>query len=126
MKTLLLVGAGSMLGGILRYVISGMMQGKTPGAFPLGTLIVNLTGCLIIGILLSLVLRSGLAHAWRMFLAAGFCGGFTTFSAFSMETLILYNAGQVSLAVWYVLASVAGGLLMTLGGYVLCDHVVAG
>lgn len=116
MRALLFIGAGSFLGGILRYLLSLAIR---PGAagFPTGTLAVNVIGCFCIGIVFGLFDRGQISHEWRMFLATGFLGGFTTFSAFSNETFALLRDGQVGCALLYVAASVLLGLSATWGAY---------
>lgn len=117
MKILLTVGTGSFIGGILRYSLSQFVQAKTLSAFPFGTLIVNLTGCFVIGLVLALSERTTMNAEWRLFLATGICGGFTTFSAFSSETFSLLRDGQIWYASAYVIASIALGVLATFIGY---------
>ncbi len=116
MKLILLIGAGSFLGGISRYLLSLAVQTKT-AVFPTGTLAVNIIGCLCIGIVFGLFDRGQISHEWRMFLATGFLGGFTTFSAFSNETFILFRDGQVGCALLYVGLSVVLGLSATYFAY---------
>ena len=117
LKILLLVGSGSFLGGIFRYLIATLFIHRHPHNFPWGTWIVNILGCLLIGILYGYSMRWPMAAQWRMFLAIGVLGGFTTFSAFSIETLTLYENGRILSAVLYVLSSVLIGLLATGFGY---------
>jgi CrcB protein len=119
MKLILIVGIGSFLGGILRYVLSLFVQSKFPSHFPFGTLSVNLIGCLIIGIVLSCSERSIMSSDWKLFLATGICGGFTTYSAFSGETFSMLREGQYGPAGAYIVASVALGVLFTFLGYLL-------
>ena len=116
MKLLLLIGGGSFIGGISRYLMARMIQDRVFSAFPYGTLGVNILGCLIIGLVVGLSERSNLPAEWRLFLATGFCGGFTTFSAFSNETIGLLRDGQLWSASIYVVASVALGLVATFAG----------
>lgn len=116
MKLLILIGAGSFIGGICRYLSTQFIQNKFLSAFPYGTLWVNVTGCFIIGLIFGLSEKANLPAEWRLFLATGFCGGFTTFSAFSNETLALLRDGQFWSAAWYVAASVFLGLLATFAG----------
>jgi len=76
-RTLLLVGTGGFLGSISRYLVSRFVQNSIPSSFPYGTFFVNIAGCLLIGIIYGLSERSSLlTPGWRLFLAAGFCGGF--------------------------------------------------
>ncbi len=116
MKLILFIGAGSFLGGIVRYLLSFLVQPKA-AVFPWGTLTVNIIGCLCIGLVFGLFDRGQLSHEWRMVLATGFLGGFTTFSAFSNETFMMLRDGQIGYALLYVAASVIVGLLATWAGY---------
>lgn len=91
LKAIIAVGLGSCTGGILRYLVSKLSDSVTDGRFPLGTLAVNLAGCLIIGILSALAEKGGIANAnVRLFLTVGICGGFTTFSTFMNESFQWY------------------------------------
>ena len=94
-KTLLLVGTGGFLGSISRFLASRFIQENFPQAFPLGTFLVNITGCFLIGLIYGFSERSSLlTSGWKMFLAVGFCGGFTTFSTFANENLALLRDGE--------------------------------
>lgn len=119
MRLLLFIGIGSFVGGVLRYLTAQWVQGKFLSAFPFGTLGVNIAGCLAIGLVFGLSERSSLPMEWRLFLATGLCGGFTTFSAFSNETLALLRDGQYGYAATYVVASVLLGLLATFIGFTI-------
>jgi CrcB protein len=104
---------------MLRYVVSQQVQKGFLTTFPYGTLSVNILGCFLIGLVFALSDRGGLSQDWRLFLATGICGGFTTFSAFSNETLALLRDGQFLYAGLYVTLSVVLGLLATFFGYSL-------
>jgi CrcB protein len=117
MKLILTIGAGSFIGGILRYLLSQFIQTKFLSTFPFGTLSVNIIGCLAIGLIYGLSDRGNLTQEWRLFLATGICGGFTTFSSFSNETFGLLRDGQYLYAFTYILASVIFGLLATFAGF---------
>ncbi len=119
MKIILAIGTGSFIGGISRYLLSQSVQSKFLSSFPFGTLVVNLTGCFIIGIVFGLSDRSSMSQEWRLFLATGLLGGFTTFSAFANETISMLRDGQFVYASLYIVASVAIGLLLTYVGYSL-------
>jgi CrcB protein len=119
MKTLLIIGTGGFIGSIFRYLVSKSVQEKFTTAFPFGTLSVNILGCFLIGVVLSWSERGGLNADWRMFLATGICGGFTTFSAFSNETLALMRDGQWIYAGVYIAFSIITGLAATFTGYSL-------
>ena len=119
MKELLVVSAGSFIGGGLRYLLSQFIHGKTLSVFPFGTLGVNLLGCFLIGLVLGFSEKGNIGIEWRLFLATGILGGFTTFSAFSLETISLFRDGQLGYAALYIGCSVAIGLLATLIGFSL-------
>jgi CrcB protein len=117
-RTILLVGAGGFLGAVSRWLLSLVVQPRGT-VFPVATLTVNIVGCLCIGLVFGLFDRGGLSHEWRVFLATGFLGGFTTFSAFSNETFMLLRDGHLAVALLYVAASVVAGLLATWLGWQL-------
>jgi CrcB protein len=119
MKLLLAIGTGSFIGGVFRYLLSLLIQAKTTSAFPLPTLIVNIIGCFFIGIVIGFFDKGQISNEWKLFLATGILGGFTTFSAFSNETMMLFRGGQTGYALLYILASVVLGLLATYGAYLL-------
>ena len=123
MKVLLLIGAGSFVGGVARYLISLSIQGRFLSFFPYGTLVINVIGCFLIGTVYALTDRGNLGEEWRLFLATGILGGFTTFSAFSQETIALLRDGQAGSAVTYVVGSVILGLLATYLGISLIKLV---
>lgn len=116
---LTLIGAvalGGALGSVARYMLSLAIQNATGSSFPLGTLIVNVTGAAILGFLMQLfVMRTASTPAFHVMLTAGFCGGYTTFSTFSYETIRLIEQGAWRNASAYVIASV----LLSLGGVLL-------
>ncbi|MCR5180390.1 MAG: fluoride efflux transporter CrcB [Bacteroidaceae bacterium] len=115
-REILLVGAGSFFGGSARYLVSYIL--RSAAGFPWGTFVVNVLGCLLIGLLWGWSSRSLHATSSLMlFLSVGFCGGFTTFSTFSKEGLALLQSGSYGLYAIYVLASVALGLLAVLVGF---------
>jgi len=117
MKILLAIGTGSFIGGVLRYLLSQFIQSKFLSAFPFGTLSVNIIGCFLIGLVFGLTDRGNLTQEWRLFLATGLIGGFTTFSAFSNETFGLIRDGQFWYASAYIMFSVFVGLAATFLGH---------
>ena len=120
LKNLLLVGLGSCLGGMVRYIVSLLCQRSSWWALPCGTLTVNLVGCLFIGLLSGYAERfGGMSVNLRMFLAVGFCGGFTTFSTFMNENVGLIKADASFSMLIYLAGSLVGGFLMVLAGYAL-------
>ena len=114
--TLLLIALGGAAGSVLRYLVGGAVQHLSPRGFPIGTLAVNILGCLLIGILVRLFLNMQTAGAMRAFLIVGFCGGFTTFSAFSYETVGLIHGGEYARAAAYMFLSVTLCLGATFAG----------
>jgi len=112
MKQILLVGIGGFAGAIVRYKLGGWVLHHTlDWRFPGGTFVVNVLGCLIAGVLGGLVERHHFFSAdVRLFLFTGLLGGFTTFSAFGLETTFLLRRGEVAIALAYVALSVACGL----------------
>ncbi len=116
MKIILTIGIGSFIGGVFRYLLSQFIQAKFVSSFPFGTLGVNIIGCFFIGLVFGLADKGNLTNEWRLFLATGLIGGFTTFSAFSGETVTLLRDGQLWYASAYITASVLIGLLATFIG----------
>ena len=95
-KSFLIVGIGSFIGGTLRYGISTLMKQVCHQGFPWGTLLVNLLGCLVIGVLYALFSKySSLSNPWCLLLTTGLCGGFTTFSTFANESIQMLQQGNV-------------------------------
>jgi CrcB protein len=119
-RDILLVGAGSAIGGILRLLIGKSIMQFFQYPFPLGTFIVNITGSFLIGLLYALYGKLGnLSPAALLFLATGVCGGFTTFSAFSYENLLLLRSGNYMMALVYIAGSIVIGLLAVFAGYAI-------
>lgn len=112
----LLIALGGATGSVLRYLLGGAVQRSTGSGFPIGTMVVNVSGCFLIGILVRQFLNMQLSNDLRALLIVGFCGGFTTFSTFSAETLALIEGGEYSRAMAYVFLSVILCLLATLTG----------
>jgi fluoride exporter len=119
LKTLLLVGAGGFAGSILRYLISQASLKIFSSDFPAGTLIVNLAGCLLAGIFFGMYEKEILSQQWRLLLTTGFCGGFTTFSAFAHENISMLRSDNLSLFIIYLGLSIILGLACMYGGLVL-------
>lgn len=116
MQGLLLVMLGGAIGAGLRHLVGVATFAWAGPGFPWGTLFVNLTGGLAIGLLAGWLARSGGSEQVRLFAAVGVLGGFTTFSAFSLETWLMLERGQVGLAACYVGASVIGSVVLLFGG----------
>ncbi len=113
MKHLILVFIGGGIGSVVRYLV-GRAMGEilTLKNFPIGTFTVNILGCLLIGIILAWLSKNTQADkAWSLLFATGFCGGFTTFSTFSYENILLIQKGEMGVALLYMGASLLIGLL---------------
>jgi len=119
MAQLLIIAAGGALGAMLRFLVSNGVYAMVGRDFPYGTLTVNVLGSLLMGILyVLLVERVAFAVEWRAFLLIGVLGAFTTFSAFSIETLLLIESGEHIRAMLNMLLSVMLCVLATWGGVV--------
>lgn len=122
-QSIIAVAAGSALGGVARFLVSRWCASAWM-SLPLGTLAVNVAGCLLIGLISGAAARCpALGGAWRLFLTVGFCGGFTTFSTFMNENWHLLTAGSLAAAALYAGASLALGLLAVWGGYALAFKI---
>ena len=116
-RNIIAVGAGSFIGGIARYLVSLAMKGISKG-FPWGTLLVNLLGCLTIGLLWGFLSRNASeSTSWGLFLTVGLCGGFTTFSTFSKEALTMLQTGQIWGFASYIAISILAGIALVALGY---------
>ena len=117
MKNVLLIFAGGGFGSLLRYWLSRFINGISVSHFPYGTFLVNMIGCFLIGFIIFYTERYGdNADQWRLLLVTGLCGGFTTFSAFSLENLNLLNSQHILVFILYTGGSVLLGLLATYFG----------
>ena len=117
MKHLLLVAAGGAIGSSLRHLVNvASLRWLGPG-FPWSTLAVNIVGCFAMGVLIELIARRfGASQEMRLFIATGILGGFTTFSAFSLDAAVLWERGAHGVAALYVSASVIGALAALFAG----------
>jgi CrcB protein len=120
------IAIGSALGGVSRYVLGGLAQRAAGAGFPAGTLVVNVTGSFLLGVFLRYGLETPtLTPELRAFLTIGFCGGYTTFSTFSYETVALLEDGQWGRAAAYAGASLMLSLGATLLGLLAARGLIA-
>ena len=113
-QQVLLVGFGGALGSMLRHAGNLLFTTRT---FPVTTFFINILGSLVMGMVVAWSIRHPAAGNWKLFLATGLCGGFTTFSAFSYENLLLLQEGKTGLSILYITASAGIGLLAAWMGY---------
>src|SRR5690242_5033852 len=120
------VAAGSAVGGVARFLVASFIQQRAGPSFPVGTLIVNITGSLALGFLMRLALSTpAISAEVRTLLTTGFCGGYTTFSTFSYDTLLLVEEGQYGRGTVYVVLSVVLSLLAMWLGVIAARELVA-
>ena len=116
-RNFLLVALGGGIGSVLRYGASLVINTKY---FPWSTLVVNIIGSFLIGLILALSIKEeSFLYHWKLFLATGVCGGFTTFSAFSLENMELLQSGKYLLAITYIIVSVVLGIASAFLGFKL-------
>ena len=120
---LLLVMIGGALGSGARFLTSRAMLAWLGPVFPYGTLAVNLVGGLLMGLLVGMLARIGGSEDWRLFVGVGLLGGFTTFSAFSLDLVTMIERGAATVALGYALASVIGAALALFAGLTLARSV---
>ncbi len=119
----LLIAAGGAFGSVLRYAVQGWVQRLSNGSFPIGTLVVNVVGCALLGLLAGMFAAPTLIREeYRVGLTVGILGGFTTFSTFGLETFTLANDGQLRWALANVVLSCGLGFLAVWGGYRLAER----
>ncbi len=111
MDKFLLVMFGGAIGSLARYLAGTRVLSLYPGRFPLGTVIVNVTGCFLIGVVMTTIRERGLHPNWALFLVVGCLGGYTTFSSFAWETFVSARAGRPWIGLANVLISVTLGYL---------------
>ncbi len=118
-STIFAVAIGGSIGALLRYFIANIGQSWTPSDFPLGTLVVNIIGCALIGLITALLIGPLSQHRefLRLLLIVGILGGFTTFSTFALDTFELFEDGRMRYAVTYVALSNVFGILAAWGSY---------
>jgi fluoride exporter len=117
LKDILLVGLGGGVGSVARFLCQRSVSAWYPHAFPFGTLIVNFLGCFLIGLLLGFMDKGNIVKPeWKLLLVTGFCGGYTTFSAFAAENIQLLRDGRLLYFTIYTVGSVVLGILAAFAG----------
>jgi CrcB protein len=118
-RLILIVGSGGFIGTIFRFLSNEMMKKFITSNFPFGTLLVNIIGCLLIGVIFGLIDKGKLLEPeLRLFLTTGICGGFTTFSAFSVENIIMLRNGDFFYVFAYLGLSILLGFTATYLGMI--------
>lgn len=126
MRTFWAVAVGAALGGVSRHYLTVFVQQRAGAGFPVGTLVINVTGSFLLGLVMRYALQTdAISPEARSFLATGFCGGYTTFSAFSYETVKMLEDGEYGRAGLYVGASVVVALLATVLGFAAAQRLLA-
>jgi len=116
----LIIGLGGFAGSISRYLMYHAFDRHVQSFFPYGTLTVNVLGSLLLGVVFGLMQRQNvLSEEWRIFLAIGFCGSFTTFSTFAYENMVLIRENHLFSLALYVSLSLALAVMATYAGYIL-------
>jgi len=124
MKELIYVFIGGGLGSLARFKLGKWLNAFHNANFPLGTFAINIIACFIMGFIIGLAdHKQLLSPASRLFWTVGFCGGFSTFSAFSSETLTLFQQGQNSTMLLYILLSVVICVTATFGGLLIAERI---
>jgi CrcB protein len=120
------IAVGAAAGGVARHYLGFSIQQRLGATFPWGTLVINVTGSLLLGFILRYAFATpGISVELRALLTTGFCGGYTTFSTFSYETAALLEDGQYERAGAYAFGSVLLSLVATFGGFMLAREVIA-
>lgn len=118
LKSLLIVGTGSFIGGAMRYLLSTYIKNMYGQTFPWGTLVVNLLGCFVFGIIFALFSKyNSTDNTFCLLLTTGICGGFTTFSTFANESVQMIQNGNIGEFIGYMATSVIVGIALIALGY---------
>ena len=126
MRTVWAIALGAAIGGVARYYLSTAVQHRLGATFPWGTLLINVSGSLLLGFIIRYALATpSMSLELRALLTTGFCGGYTTFSTYSYETAALLEDGQYERAGLYAFGSAILALAATLGGFLLAREVIA-
>ncbi|MCK5730858.1 MAG: fluoride efflux transporter CrcB [Draconibacterium sp.] len=120
LKTLLIVGTGGFIGSVMRYLVQIFVEKGLATTFPWGTFVANVAGSFIIGIVFAFAEKGNLMSAeWRIFLAVGICGGFTTFSSFAYNNLTMITEQSFGQLLWNIGGSLFFGILAVYLGIIL-------
>ena len=112
-----MIAAGGALGALARYALGGLVQQWAGARFPYGTLVVNVSGCLVMGVVMTLLTERGVVRpTWRFLVPVGFIGAYTTFSTFEYETFLAMEQGGLMLALANVAVSVVAGFAAVVAG----------
>jgi CrcB protein len=120
------IAVGAAAGGVSRFYLGSAIQQRFGASFPWGTLAINISGSLLLGFLIRYAMATpAISLEVRAMLTVGFCGGYTTFSSYSYETMVLMEEGQFGRAAVYSLGSVVLALLATFAGFMLARELIA-
>ncbi len=125
MTTLILIAIGGAVGALLRFTVTSYIYYRVDGTFPWGTFVVNISGCLVIGVLWQMVENLSLPHHFRSFLFIGVLGAYTTFSAYGLETFNLLRENELGYVLLNVLGSNIIGIAMLVLGYTATRYLFA-
>ncbi len=120
----ILLAAGGAIGTVLRYSMSGLTYRMVNSVFPWGTIVVNLTGSFVIGLLWGFFEIQNISSNMRNFIFIGILGGFTTFSTYALESLNLFRDGEIKLAMTNLLISNICGLILVFAGFMLSKFII--
>jgi CrcB protein len=125
LRTIFIVGAGGFIGSVMRYLVQVFVEKGLTTTFPWGTFVANIAGSFIIGVVFALAQKGNILSAeWRMFLAVGICGGFTTFSSFAYNNLNMLKEQAYGQFIWNVGGSLFFGLLAVYLGMILVKTIL--
>jgi len=125
LRTIFIVGTGGFIGSVMRYLVQIFVEKGLTSTFPWGTLVANIAGSFIIGVVFGLTEKGDLLNSeWRMFLAVGICGGFTTFSSFAYNNLNMIKENSFMQLFWNIGGSLFLGILAVYLGIVLVRAII--